>query len=180
MQLVWKSLAGVALMVATAGLYAGEVKTDYNHNTKFSQLASYSWGGVSMTDANAEKRIREAVDRNLQSKGWTLVHTGASAVVFAKDGVQNEQQIEAYYTGLGAGWGRSWGWDGWNGKGLDEVATTPVNQPAGLVVIDIFSGFSKDLLWRGDVQEDLTNHSGQGFKNLNKDIDKMFKDFPTK
>ncbi len=58
--------------------------------------------------------------------------------------------------------------------------TSTVNQRVGKVVIDIFEGGSKKLLWRGSVSADLSNNSGKNTRNLDKNIAKMLKDFPPK
>ena len=55
---------------------AQKVVTDYDHSVQFEKYHTYSWGHVHSTDPLYEDRIRSAVDRELQSKGWQAVETG--------------------------------------------------------------------------------------------------------
>jgi len=53
-----------------ARLLAQDVSIDYNHNYKFNQIKSYSWGKVETTDATVEPRLVAAIDRVLQGDGF--------------------------------------------------------------------------------------------------------------
>jgi hypothetical protein len=50
----------------------------------------------------------------------------------------------------------------------------------GVLVVDVFDANSKELMWRGTSDQELSNNSDKNTKNMDKDIDKMFKDFPPK
>jgi hypothetical protein len=50
----------------------------------------------------------------------------------------------------------------------------------GHLVVDVFDGNSKRLLWRGMASRDLSNNSDKNAKGLNQDIEKMMKNFPPK
>lgn len=72
-RLVRSLLAGtVALGAMSMGarLLAQDVSIDYNHNYKFNQIKSYSWGKVETTDATVEPRLVAAIDRVLQGDGF--------------------------------------------------------------------------------------------------------------
>jgi hypothetical protein len=126
-------------------------------------------------------RIKEAVNKNLQAKGWQMVPTGGQVTVFATDSVKNEQELETMYDGMGGGWGGGWGWGGWGGMGgMGDATTSTVNQKTGKLVVDLFAGDSKKLLWRGSATADLSSNSNKNTKNLDNDIAKMLKDFPPK
>jgi hypothetical protein len=170
-------IALVFLAVAQIA-YGDEVKTDYNHSADFSQFHTYSWGDVKMANPFYVDRVKQDIDQVLQSKGWQMVPSGGAVTIFAHGNIKNQQELETFYNG--AGWGGRWGWGGWGWRGPGFVTTTTTNQPVGNLVIDIFSGQSKDLLWRGMVQRDLSKKEDANTKALNKDIDKMFKDFPPK
>lgn len=175
----WTLIFAILIFVfGTSAIVAANVKTDYNHQFDFSQVHTYSWGQVTTSNPLYVQRIKNEVNRDLQAKGWQLVTSGGSVVIFAKGRVHNQQELETYYNGLGGGWGRGWGWRGWEGGGFGEATTTTTNQPVGMLVIDIFSSISKDLLWRGASQENLSRKSEKNTRNLDKDIDKMFDKFP--
>jgi len=44
--------------------------------------------------------------------------------------------------------------------------------------VDLFNNDSRQLVWKGASQEDLSSNSEKNAKDLDKDIDKMFKDLP--
>jgi hypothetical protein len=171
--------SSAAIVALFAGLaYAAEVKTDYDHSADFSQVHTYSWGQVSTTDPFYVDRIKQEVDKDLQAKGWQMVPSGGDVTVFAKGNVHNQQELETYYNGFGGGWGGRWGWGGWGGPWNTTTAVT--NQKVGMLVVDIFNGHSKNLMWRGSAEADLSKSEEKNTSSLDKDIDKMFKDFPPK
>jgi hypothetical protein len=55
--------------------------------------------------------------------------------------------------------GGRWGWRGWGGGGWGEATTTTTNQPVGNLIIDMFSGGSNGLVWRGASEESPTQNS---------------------
>lgn len=173
-------LLTAVLGVLAAAAYADNVQTDFDHGVNFSQYQTYSWGQVKTTNPFYVDRIKNAVNQRLQAAGWKLVDSGGSVMVFATDNVHNQQELETTYNGFGGGWGFGWGWGGWGwgGPGFENSTQTTVNQPVGRLVIDMFDGSSKKLLWRGMATGDLSNNSDKNSKNLDKDIAKMFRNFP--
>jgi hypothetical protein len=103
-------LAGSALPV-----FAGNVRTDYNHQANFAQYHTYTWGNVKTSDPFYVDRIKQAVDKQLQAKGWQLVTSGASVTIFASDNLHNQKEVQTMYDGFGGGWGGGWGWGGGGG-----------------------------------------------------------------
>jgi hypothetical protein len=175
----------VAGSLSTA--FADEVKTDYDHSTTFAAFHTYSWGKVTSKNPFFVDRIKSAVDKDLQAKGWQMTPSGGEVTIFATDNIHNEQELETMYDGMGGGWGGGWGWGGWGGwggmggmGGMGDATTTTVNQKTGKLVVDMFAGNSKKLLWRGSATADLSNNSNKNTKNLDKDVAKMFKEFPPK
>src|ERR1700743_469980 len=161
--------------------FAGDVRTDYDHTVNFSQYNTYSWGKVQSSNPFFVTRIQQAVDETLQAKGWTLMPTGGSVTVFATDNIHNQQQAQTTYDNLGGGWGGGWGWGGWGwgggwGPGLRSgiATTTTTDQNGGNLVIDLFEGSSKQILWRGLATENLSSNDAKNTKQLDEDIAKMF------
>jgi hypothetical protein len=50
----------------------------YDHSVNFSQYSTYSWGKVQTSNPFFVSRIQQAVDKQLQAKGWKLMPTGGS------------------------------------------------------------------------------------------------------
>src|ERR1700678_2721679 len=165
---------------------ADNVRTDYNHQTNFSQYHTYSWGKVKTADPFFGSRIQQAVDKQLQAKGWQLLPTGGSVSVFATDNLHNQKETQTMYDNFGGGWGGGWGWGGWGwgggwaDPGFGTATTTTSNQSVSNLVIDLFDAQSKSLLWRGLATADLSTNASRNTNSLNNDIGKMFKGFPPK
>jgi uncharacterized protein DUF4136 len=167
-----------ALLLSGSFALANNVRTDYDHDAKFSSYHTYSWGTVKTSNPLNEDRVKAAVDKDLQARGWQLVATGGSATVFATGNVKNEQEAETMYDGMGGGWGGFGGGFGMDGFG--EADTTVENQRVGHLVVDIFDASSHHLLFRGVADDDLSNKASKNTKNLDKDISDMLKKFPPK
>ena len=171
------SLTAALLLSGTFAL-ASNVRTDYDHGTNFSKYHTYSWGPVKTSNPLYQDRVKAAVDKDLQAKGWQLVASGGSATVFATGNVKNEQETETMYDGLGGGFGGFGG--GFGSGGFGEADTTVENQRVGHLVVDIFDGSSHHLLFRGVADHDLSNKASKNTKSLDKDIRDMFEKFPPK
>jgi hypothetical protein len=150
---------------------AQKVQTDYDHSANFSQYHTYSWGPVHSSDPLFEQRIRDAVDRDLQAKGWQQVPDGGDVTVTAISTKRNHAEYTTFYNGMGPGWG----WRGWGGG----MATTTIQHvPVGTLVVDIYDSGSKHLVWRGEAQDTLSDKPEKNSQKLQKAVDKMFNKFP--
>jgi Domain of unknown function (DUF4136) len=183
----WNLVLASALLLGSAAVaLAGDVRTDYNHSTNFTQYHTYCWGNVKTTDPFFVNRLQQAVNSQLKAKGWKLAPSGGAVTIFATDNIHNQQEVQTMYDGLGVGWGGGWGWGGWGWGGgwaapaFGQSTTTTSDQPVANLVVDIFEAGSKNLLWRGLATEDLSTHADKNTKSLDGDIKKMFRDFPPK
>ena len=52
------------------------------------------------------------------------------------------------------------------------------NYKVGTLVVDLFDAKTKQLIWRGNSSDTLSNNSNKNIQNLDKDVEKMFKKFP--
>jgi Domain of unknown function (DUF4136) len=163
----------MGMMLLFAGkLSAGQVKTDYDRNADFSQYKTYSWEQVKTKDALDVDRIKNAVNAALAAKGWTQVDSGGDVSVVAIEITHNQQTLNTYYDGFGGGWR----WRGFGGMG--EATTTTETYKVGTLVVDLFDAKTKELVWRGSSSDTLSNNSSKNIQNMNKDVEKMFKNFP--
>jgi hypothetical protein len=156
-------LAGVALLLAG-------VKTDYDHSADFNRYKSYSWIGAKASNDLWADRITKDVDQQLAAKGWTKVESGGDATVSAFGRTHNEQTLESYYNGFGGGW--RW-------RGFGDVTTYVDNTPVGTLVVDVFDGQSKKLVWRGTSTDTLSSKPEKNEQKLEHAVADMFKHFPT-
>jgi hypothetical protein len=169
-------LATLALTLAVAGsASAQKVSTDWDHSAVWSKYNSYyiTIAKPFGTQLGQERAVA-AVDSALQSKGWKKVPSldAASAAVIINGAGQKEETSTTMYTGGGfAGWG-------WGGGGMGMATTSTSQYTVGTIVVDIFDVMTKQLLFRGQASETLSNNAEKNTKTLYKAMAKMFKDFP--
>ena len=164
---VFVSLA--MLFFLTAASFAQHVKTDYDRTVNFDQYKTYSWQTVKTQDPLWIERIKSAVDAALTEKGWTQVPSDGNISLVAIEATHNRQTLNTFYNGFGGGW--RWG-------GFGNATTTVDNYKVGTLVLDIFDGQTKKLVWRGSASDALSNKSDKNIKKLDKEVQKMLKDFP--
>jgi Domain of unknown function (DUF4136) len=171
MQKVGFVLMGMVLLFA-GRVSAGQVKTDYDRSANFGQYKTYSWEQVKTKDPLNVDRIKNSVNTALSAKGWTQVDSGGDVSVMAIEITRNQQTLNTYYDGFGGGWR----WRGFGGMG--EATTTTETYKIGTLVVDLFDAKTKQLIWRGNSSDTLSNNSDKNIQNMDKDVEKMFKNFP--
>jgi hypothetical protein len=175
MKLQKAMLALTAMMFLFAGKSsAQQVKTDFDRSADFSQYKTYSWEHVKTQDSLYVDRIKSAVNAALTAKGWTQVESGGDVSIVAMEITRNQQTLNTFYNGFGGGWG----WRRFGGGGFGEATTTTETYKVGTLVVDLFDTKTKKLLWRGTSSDTLSNNSDKNIKNLDKGVDKLFKQFP--
>jgi hypothetical protein len=167
------ALMGMMLLFAGKSS-AQQVKTDYDRNANFGQYKTYSWEQVKTKDALDVDRIKSAVNAALAAKGWTLVDSGGDVSIVAIEMTRDQQTLNTFYDGFGGGWG----WRRFGGGGFGETTTTTQTYKVGTLVLDLFDTKTKQLIWRGASSDTLSNSSDKNIRNLDKGVEKMFKNFP--
>jgi hypothetical protein len=152
--------------------FAQQVKTDFDHQTNFSQYKTYSWQEIKAADSLWDPRIKSAVDAQLAAKGWTQVEKGGDVAIVAIATTQTERTLQTFYDGMGGGWR----WRGFGGMG--EATTTEQDYKEGTLLVDMYDAKTKQLIWRGSAEDTVSNKEENNEKNLNKAVAKMFKKFP--
>ncbi|HEV2730108.1 MAG TPA: DUF4136 domain-containing protein [Terriglobales bacterium] len=164
-----KALAIPLLVMALAtAVFADRVAVDYDHAAKFAQMKTYSWSKVQTANSIWDQRVKDAVDKELAAKGWTQVPSGGDVALVAVEKTSIHQQYDTFYNGFG----------GWRWGGMGESTTSVDNYKVGTLVVSMFDGNSKQLIWRGTSSSDLSGNPDKNTKNLDKDVGKMFKKFP--
>ncbi|MFZ0480124.1 MAG: DUF4136 domain-containing protein [Terriglobales bacterium] len=159
----------IAVIVSICGL-AQDVKTDYDHHANFAQYHTYYWEKVKTSDPLWQSRIQEAVDRDLQSKGWQRVDNGGDVAITAVGSAKDQQEYQTFYDGLG----------GWRWGGFGETTTQVQNYRVGSLVLDLYDAHQKQLIWRGVSSDTLSDKPEKNEKKLDKAVDKMLGHFPPK
>ena len=164
-------LMGMMFLLA-GNSFAQKVKTDYDRNADFGKYKTYSWEQVKTKDPLDVERIKNAVNMTLAAKGWTLVNSGGDVCIVAMEITQNQQTLNTFYDGFGGGWR----WRGFGG--FSEATTTTETYQVGTLVVDLFDAKTKELIWRGNSSDTLSNNSNKNIENLDKGVEKMFNKFP--
>jgi hypothetical protein len=167
------ALMGIVLVVAGRSS-AQQVKTDYDRSANFGQYKTYSWKQVKTSDPLLVGRIKNSVNAALGAKGWTQADSGGAVSICAIEITQDQQTLNTFYDGFGGGWG----WRRFGGGGLGDATTTTETYKVGTLVIDLFDTKTKQLIWRGTSSDTLSNNSNKNIQNLDKGVEKLFKQFP--
>jgi len=170
------SAAAVLFLAPAMRVLAQHVTTDYDHSANFSDYHTFSFGQVHASDELFTQRIRDEISRDLTSRGWQQVPRGGDVIITAIGNVHDKQEYTTFYDGLGGfGWRRGWG-----GGGFGDTTTTVDQVPVGTLIVDLYRGNSKQLLFRGMATDDLSKNPDKNTGKLDKAIDKIFNKFPPK
>ena len=165
------------LFLFAGGLSASQVKTDFDRSADFAQYKTYSWEQVKTKNPLDADRIKSSVNAALSAKGWSEVQSGGDVSVMAFEMTSDHQTLNTFYDGQGGGWGwRRFGGGGFGSFG--ESTTTTDTYKVGTIVVDMYDTKGKNLIWRGSSSDVLSTNSSKNIKNLDKEVDKMLKQFP--
>lgn len=143
------------LLIATAVLLlAACAKTpdwDYDKSANFSNYKTFAWMPSASLTKNVnnyqisglmEKRVREAVNNELQKQNMQLVDVAqADVLINYHASVDTKIDIDTVNVGYGARWNY------WN-MGYNTQTTTREYE-VGTLIIDVIDSASKQLIWRG-------------------------------
>jgi len=163
----------IAISLATIS-FAQDVRTDYDHNADFTQYKTFSFEKIQTRNPLWVDRITSAVSAALTAKGLTQVSSGGDISIVAIEMTKEQQTLNTFYDNFGGGWG--WRWGG----GLGEATTTTDTYRVGTLVVDLFDAKNKKLIWRGSASDTLSNKSEKNIKNLDKGVEKLFREYPPK
>jgi hypothetical protein len=171
----YKIVLGLVLLLSFAGLAAAKVFSDFDPKANFSQYKTFMWiKNPHMEDPLMADRIVNAINAELTAKGWTLVEEGGDVGVAAHVATRKAHNLETFYNGFGG-----WGWHHWGG-GMGIATTRMQTYTVGTLVVDLFDSRTKQLIFRGWATDVLPENPKKETKKLDKDIEKIFKDFPPK
>ena len=169
-------LASTAILcVALTGCPGGaNVAVDYNHNVNFSQYRTFAFADVQTDNPFFEQRIENDVSRDLEEKGLRRVRSNGDLEITAVGAVHNRREYQTFYNNPAFGYY----WWGWGGYAPRAATTRTIHYQVGTLVLDMYDGQSKHLLWRGTAANGVTRSPRQNIDRLRQAIDKMLKNFP--
>ena len=184
----WAAKFGPALvlaLVACSVTYAQDVRTNYMPGTDFSKYHTYAWvndvQGVPAVGGHPDQildtQVKEAIDSQMATKGFTKVVDGAKADLLL--GYQLAIDQKKQVNGFAEGWGGWGGWGPWGG-GLNSFSATTSTINIGTFVVGMYDPAAKKLVWIGAAQHAVEPSKKQekNQQRLNKGAQKLVRDFP--
>jgi Domain of unknown function (DUF4136) len=167
------AVLAASLLMLPAIAAAQDTKVDADKAFNFSTVNTYSikiatpWG-----NNLSERRVLAEIDEAIAGKGWKKVDEGKADILVALHGAtQTKHSANTFYSGMGG-----YGYRGFGGTG---TASTVVSEyRVGTLVVDMFDAKSKNLVFRGTAEDELSDNPDKNAKKLDKASSKMFKNFP--
>jgi hypothetical protein len=168
------SVALLSLLLSTLAL-AQKINTDWDRSANFSTYHTYMWE-TSPRPAHGlwHQRIIDAVDQQLQAKGFTKVDSNPDVWVVYSNSIHDQKEV----VGNNYGFGPGWGWGYW-GAPTQTTYNTYVTK-IGTLVVELADAKDKQILWRGSATDTISDNSNKNISNLDKAVTKLFKNYPPK
>jgi hypothetical protein len=166
-----------AFLLTAACAYGQDVHYNYDRSANFATYRTYQWvdiPGGKVPDSLIDRAIRQAADEQLAQKGLTKVEENPDLYIGYQVVIDLEKSVDLYSTGGFGGWG------GWGGDRTVRGQTSTI--PVGILLMDLYDAGKKQLVWRGDAVKtiDLKEDPDKNYKNLQKVMAKLFKNYPPK
>ena len=173
---------GLALLAAALPAIASAQKTtyDFDKSAPFAQFRTYSTrAGTPTKNELVDKRILAAIEAQLAAKGFTRNDANPDVVVLFHMAFDEQKDISTFssgpmYGGYGYGWGGGWG-----------ATTTDVRVReilVGTLAIDMVDAKTKQMAWRGLGTKEIDTNAKpeKREENINKAVEKIFRNYPPK
>ena len=169
-----------AFLFMAACAYGQDVHYNYDRSANFAVYKTYQWveiPGGAVPDQLIDQAIKRAAEEQLVQKGLTKVENNADLYIGYQFVLNLEKSVSLWETG-GAGPGL--GWDPWGGGRNVQGQTSTI--PVGILLMDLYDVGKKQLVWRGDAIKtiNLQTDPNKNYKNLQKVMTKLFKNYPPK
>ena len=159
------ALAGLAFVTLAACATGAdfEYERDADPDAKFAGMHTFSWlpeaeikvGDPRFDDKLLEKRLRDAVDAELQAKGYERRLTG-EVDFFVDYHASLRKRLDVGGVNSQYGFDPTWRW---RNRASERPESEAREYEAGTVILDVIGPDGHQLLWRGRVQ---TAIGGQG------------------
>jgi hypothetical protein len=179
-------LALAILLLGVIPALAQDVRYDFDKEKDFTKYRTYKWvqiKGADQPDDLTAKRITDAIDAELATKGMTKTEgDDADLYVGFQTAVGTEKEFTSYNTGwgYGGGWGR--GWYGYGGMASTTTYGSTSTVYVGTLDLSMYDPPQKQLVWRGSASKTLDPKAkpDKKEKNIKKAVAKLLKNYPPK
>jgi hypothetical protein len=162
-----------SLLLFAASAVAQDVKIDFDKAFDFATVKTYSmkiataWG-----NDLSQRRVLTEFDEAIAGKGWKKVaEDEADVQVLLHGATRTKHNANTFYSGMGGGYR-------YGGMGMASAQTVVSEYTVGTLVVDMFDSKSKNLVFRGTAEDELSDNPEKNAKKLEKASAKMFKNFP--
>jgi len=155
---------------------AQDVKVDFDKAFDFSTVKTYSIKiGTGWGNDLSQRRVLAEFDEEIAGKGWKKADEAqANVQVVLHGATQTKRTASTFYSGMGGGYG---GYH-YGGMGMGTSSTVVNEYTVGTLVVDMFEAGSKNLVFRGVAEDEISDNPSKNAKRLEKASTKMFKNFP--
>ena len=175
-------ILGLALAIAALPAIAAAQKTtyDFDKTANFPSFRTYALKeGTPTKNELIDKRIVSAIEAQLAAKGFTKNETSPDVFVVFHIAFDEQKDISSYSTGpMYGGYGYGWG-GGW-GSTTTDVRVREIL--IGTLAIDVIDAKTKQMAWRGLGTKEIDTNAKPEKRdnNINKAVEKIFKNYPPK
>ena len=150
------------------------VNADYDKDVTFSQYKTYAYQKAAIDKAAIsdldKRRILRSIDEVMATKGFTKSETPDLIVsIFT----QEKEQVDVIQSPMW-GWGWGWGWSPWAWGGFNSV----YQYVEGKLTIDFRDAKTKELIWQGVGEGELTQRMEKKDANIKEFVTKILEHYP--
>jgi hypothetical protein len=91
---------GLFGVLAVTFCFAQDIKADYDHHADFTPYRTYRWQPLQTSNPLWQRRIQDAVDKDLSSKGRQGTESGGGVGFVAVGARHDENQYQTFYSGM--------------------------------------------------------------------------------
>ena len=163
---------------------SAQVTADYDKTVDFTKFKTYTIAGWqkdsdSLLNDIDKKTLLAALSSELASRNLTLASSDATPdiIITLYLVIKNETSISAYTDyngGLGYGYGARWGY----GMGSATTTYSENDYQVGTLVLDMYDGTTKSLLWQGVSQSTINAKANNRDKTIPKKVAALMKKYP--
>lgn len=168
-------LTATTLTLAGTIALAQTVTYDYDRTTHFARLRTYAWvRGTGVDDDLNHKRIVNAIDAQLASRGLREVPPGAGPDVLVSYHATFDKDVEVSGYSSGAAW---------VGPRFGAIRTGSVRAHEvliGTLAVNMLDAQTRTTVWRGTATKDVSAKASpeKRDRNIEKAVAKIFRHYP--
>lgn len=166
-------IALASLPLSATVILAQNITYDFDKSMDFSRVRTYAWvRGTVLDDDLNHRRIVEAIDRQLRSRGLRETDASAHPDVFVAYHASFDSDLQI--TGFSSGWG------GYRFAASRSGTARAEEILRGTLAIDMMDALSNTIVWRTIATKDIDVNAKPEMreKNIGKTVAKLFASYP--